>query len=296
MTDTTKVDKPETLDVPVGFQFTAPKETTSVAPPILIFHGLPGTGKSTLAASAPNALFMFTENGQRDLKVRTIKDAPFDTYEEFLAGLDHIGRGVKNKDAAFTNVKTLVIDTLDHLEKLVLTSVASHYRAQAANDGMSDEVVKDILTFSDIPAKYNFDKWREIDGKWETLWKRILRLRQLGLTIIGLCHSETKMIDDPNAEEPYPQHNLAIDRKRAQTFWVDEADAVGFIHYPTMRDDKGKTSVVKNPRLSFKRSASFMSKTNFGLGEYKLEHTAEDFTNTVGAVIPFFQQNKGGLK
>lgn len=278
-----------------AFQFEAPKERVQSKPPILMVHGLAGTGKSTFAASSPGALFLFTENGQRGMKVRTLKDGHIDSYDEFVAALDFIGKGVKSGDISFKDVQTLVVDTVDHLERHVLKAVADEYRHKAAADGMYEDVVSAILAFSDIPAKYNFDKWKSIDAKWEKVWLRIERLRSLGLTILGLCHSETRTVDDPNSDAPYIRNDLSIDRKRAQSFWVDEADGVGFIYYPTVLDaEKGRTSVTKHPVISFKRSAGFLSKTNFGLSEYKLDKPEDGFMSSVGAVIPFFKKYQKG--
>ena len=281
----------ETKVAPSAFQFEMPKERVENKPPILMVHGLAGVGKSQLASTAPGALFLFTENGQHGMKVRTLKSGHIESWAEFLAALDFIGKGIKSGDAGFKGVHTLVVDTVDHLEKHVLKAVADEYRVKAAEDGMREDVVAGIQSFADIPAKYNFDKWKSIDAKWEAIWKRIERLRTLGLTILGLCHSETRQVDDPNSDAPYMRNELTLDRKRAQSFWVDEADAVGFIYYPTVLDaEKGRTSVTKHPVISFKRSAGFLSKTNFGLGEYKLDKPEDGFMSSVGSVIPFFKQ------
>jgi hypothetical protein len=268
-------------------QFSAPKARVSVQAPIVVLHGTPGVGKSTLASTAPNALFMFTENGQRDLEVQTITDRPFETAAEFVAGLDFIGRGVKTGE--FKNVQTLVVDSLDHLETLVINAVTTIYKERALADGFQPDAVAAITSFNEIPAKYNFEKWSEIDAQWQLIWKRIIRLRDLGVGIVGICHSHLRVIDDPASDAPYERHELKLDAKRAQKYWVDNADVIGFIHYPTVFDAQTKrTSLSKSPHIVFDRNASWMSKPNFGLTRQKLDNRASGFLDTFGAKIPFY--------
>lgn len=267
--------------------FNAPVKRKAVTAPIIIIHGQPGSGKSTTAASAPNALFLFTENGQRDLEVQTIIDRPFESAAEFVAGLDFVGRGVKSGE--FKNVSSLVIDSLDHLETLVVNEVTATYRVRAAADGFEDDVIASITSFNEIPAKYNFEKWSEIDAQWQLIWKRITRLRDLGLSIVGLCHSHLRVIDDPSSDAPYERHELKLDPKRAQKYWVDNADVIGFIHYPTVFDSESRrTSLSRSPYIVFERSAAWMSKPNFGLTKQKLDKPETGFLDTFASKIPFY--------
>lgn len=268
-------------------QFSAPKKTKSVEPPIIVIHGPPGVGKTTFAASAPDALFLFTENGQRDLEVQTILDRPFENLSEFIAGLDYVGRGVKTGE--IKTVKTLVIDSLDHLETLVVQSIVEVFRQRAFEDGFSEEQVAAITGVNEIPAKYNFDKWPAIESQWEKIWKRIARLRALGVAIVGLCHSHLKQIDDPASDEPYYRHELKLDPKRAQKLWVDNADLVGFIRYPSVTDANTKrTSLGKSPWIEIERAAAWMSKPNFKLTRHKLDKPESGFMDTFGTAIPYY--------
>ena len=68
---------------------------------ILILSGLPGTGKSTLAASAPKALMADLDDGLARMKAEHRIDASVSlTYEEFLADLK----------AAEGEYETIIID------------------------------------------------------------------------------------------------------------------------------------------------------------------------------------------
>lgn len=77
---------------------------------ILIISGLPSTGKSTLALSAPDVLWVDTDKGVRRVKAEHRKDRTTpDTYEELLSDI----RSAKGK------YKTVAIDTCGALIELM---------------------------------------------------------------------------------------------------------------------------------------------------------------------------------
>ena len=287
-TETVKTTLPPAMVQP-GYQFQAPVKRTQAKAPIILIHGLPGVGKSTFAASAPNPLFLFTENGQRDLNVRTLKEGYIESFDEMIAALNHVGMSLKKGEPAFKDIKTIVIDTVDHLEKQIFTAVADEYRKQAIADGLKVDPAT-IVTFADIPKIYDREKWGVITSKWEKLWGLLERLRDgYNITVIGLCHTAAQQVDDPTLDNAYVRYGLALDPKRAQTFWVDHADAIGYIGYEALLDkDTRRMNALDNPTLQFTRSARYVSKQNFGLGSYKLDKPAEAFMQTVGAALPFF--------
>lgn len=264
-----------------AFTFSLPSVKKKAVPPILVIHGDVGTGKTSLVASAPNVLMMFTENGQRDLSVRTIKDTPFENYDEFVAGLTYIGIGIKKGDF---KVDTLGIDSLDHLEQLVLQKVADHFKLRA-----DAENVNFVGTgFSDIPDKYNFDKWSQITTYWSKIWNLILRIRELGVAIVGICHSVITKVENPDLETEFDRYDLKLDPKRAQHFWIDNADAIGFVRYVTLKNgDKKQLIVEKHPTITFENNPAWRTKRNFGLTKTMLSKPETGFMDTFGS-IPYY--------
>ena len=77
---------------------------------ICIVSGLPGTGKTTLALSAPDVLLIDTDEGMARVNPSHRKDASIcKTYEELLSDVK----------AAEGNYKTVVIDTCGALIELM---------------------------------------------------------------------------------------------------------------------------------------------------------------------------------
>lgn len=96
---------------------------------ILILSGLPGTGKSTLAASAPKALMADLDDGLARMKAEHRIDASVSlTYEEFLADLK----------AADGEYETIIIDTCGALIDLMKEwAMRTDPKASKANGGFS---------------------------------------------------------------------------------------------------------------------------------------------------------------
>ena len=96
---------------------------------ILILSGFPGTGKSTLAASAPKALMADLDDGLARMKAEHRIDASVSlTYEEFLADLK----------AAEGEYETIIIDTCGALIDLMKEwAMRTDPKASKANGGFS---------------------------------------------------------------------------------------------------------------------------------------------------------------
>ena len=96
---------------------------------IMILSGLPGTGKTTLALSAPDVLLIDTDEGLARVNPAHRKDASVcKTYEEILADIK----------AARGQYKTIVIDTCGALiEYMKDWAVRTDPKASKANGGFS---------------------------------------------------------------------------------------------------------------------------------------------------------------
>jgi len=96
---------------------------------IMIISGLPGTGKTTLALSAPDVLLIDTDEGMARVNPAHRKDASVcKTYEEILADIK----------AAEGHYKTIVIDTCGALiEYMKDWAMRTDPKASKANGGFS---------------------------------------------------------------------------------------------------------------------------------------------------------------
>lgn len=87
----------------------------SVDAPRIVLYGMEGIGKSTFAANFPSPIFIQTEDG-----LSNIDCAKFPLAENFEQAFEY----VKAIDDEENDFQTIVIDSLDWLERLIWDSVA----------------------------------------------------------------------------------------------------------------------------------------------------------------------------
>ena len=163
-----------------------------------LLYGTNGIGKSTFANAAPNPIFIQTEEGLSDIDVNAAFDFGhnFDTVLAQLYWLytdDH-------------DYKTVIIDTLDFLERLIWKEVAK----DEGKDGVAD------IGYSNgykLALKY----WEKILDALNALWNT------KNLNVILLAHAKTATIKDPE-NGPYDKympklHDLPSDMLQD---WCDE--------------------------------------------------------------------------
>lgn len=243
-------------------------------PPILLFHGTGGVGKTTLASMFPGAIFMFTENGQRDHKVATLQAEPYATFDDLMSHMRDLWKAKRDGEKAFEHITTIVTDTLDKLQKLMEEDVSNKvFKGQA---------------FSEISKQQNFQKYDALKERAAAFSKALMRLRNdHGMAIVGLAHSAKS--DNPHdVEGDGPQiWQYAID-KRMRLFWEGDTDAIGYIYHPQFTDEEtGKTTSAKYPTITFKKNSFAETKTNYGLGEYRIKMSDDLFGDIFGS-IPFY--------
>src|SRR5688572_27982664 len=92
----------------------------------MILYGVDGFGKSTFGTQAPNPIFLCSEEGTKKLEVARFPLA--ETYETVLAMLDELV--IEKHDH-----KTLVIDSLDWLESMLVEHVCKRHGVDQPNKG-----------------------------------------------------------------------------------------------------------------------------------------------------------------
>ena len=98
----------------------------SAAPPRMLVYGTEGIGKSTLAAHAPNPIFVQTEDGLGEIDCHKFPLATsFDDVQAALAELHNEQH----------DYQTVVIDCLDWLERLIWDAICQDYGGQVDRKG-----------------------------------------------------------------------------------------------------------------------------------------------------------------
>lgn len=238
-----------------------PKERVSETKPFLIVHGKAGLGKTTFASQAPNPIFIQTEDGGGELNLKTLKDGVFKSFDEVIAGLRYL--------YANPNLfETLVIDSLDHLEPLVMQKTL-------------DEL--DIKHLSDAPYGKAYqqmdDNWRKIINGCQKIVKDHNKM------FIGIAHSVVRTVNDPTVE-PYDSFEMKLG-KRAGPIWVETADMIVFINNPVVVDDKtGRPKGGSSVAAYTRPSAAYEAKTRYHSMPGMIQLTRDESFNKVGQYIP----------
>lgn len=187
-------------------------------PPLIVFYGVGGVGKTTLAAGANAPVFIWAEDGAGKL------DVPGWRVQAYSAVTEAIGV-LYTEEHEF---KTLVVDSLDWLETLIQIEACTR------------------------------NGWKHIEepgyGKGYVaalqVWKEYLEgLNALrddkGMTVIQIAHADIKRFDNPESE-PYDRYRIKL-HDRAAGLVQEHADVVGFLNY---RVSLQKSDVGFNKKVS----------------------------------------------
>lgn len=194
-------------------------------PPTLLGYSVHGLGKSSLAAGAPDPVFIQTEDGLVNKRLAEIPTfGLLKTYGEIMEAIGSLY--VEDHDR-----KTVVLDTLDHTEPLV-------WQEAVARMGWRD-------IEHDAEGKTGFGKgYLGADSVWRELLDGFAALRdEKGMTVVFLAHSEVKRVEPPDTE-PYDRYLIKL-HKRAAALVQERVDAVLFMNY--------RVSIIKDAKAGQKK-------------------------------------------
>jgi len=216
-------------------------------PPRIMVYGQEGVGKSTFGASAPGAIFVQTEDGLGEIDCCKFPLAQ--NFGDVVAALT----ALRDEDH---NFRTVVIDSLDWLERLIF-----------------DEVCKEFGVRSIEKADGGYGK-----GYVDALvhWRKVLSLlddlrNQRGIMVILVAHAKVERFEDPE--------NMAYDRyaprlhKHAASLISEWVDAVMFAMKRMRVSKDGDARAIASPIgadggeriLRTNGSPACVAKNRFGL-------------------------------
>jgi hypothetical protein len=170
--------------------------------PIVAIYGGPGEGKTTLSSLFPNSVHMLFEDGlPAGVKVQAVKE--LDTIDDILKAF----RWLYESQHEY---RTVVIDTLDALEAIIIAHVCRENR----------------WTNIETPS---FGKgWVACDAVWRRMLNALDHLRRKrGMTVVLVAHSTIERIDDPRAPS-FTSYQMRLHR-RARGLVMDACDVVGLL-------------------------------------------------------------------
>lgn len=227
--------------------------------PRIMLYGVHGIGKSTFGASAPNPVFIQTEDG-----LGTIDTASF----PLATTSEQVDSAVETLANDTHDFLTVVLDSLDWYEAILIREIEASHTPQELAYGKGTVILVDRMT---------------------RFLESLTNLRnQRGMTVILLAHAQAKRFDSPETE-PYDRYMPKLQEKvsgKAQEW----SDAVLFANYRTLikKDDLGfnKTQargVSTGERLIHtSETAAFLAKNRYSLPA-TLPLSWDAFQNAVSA-------------
>jgi hypothetical protein len=215
-------------------------------PPRVVIHGQHGVGKTTLGASAYAPIFLPTEEGLEGLEV--------DAFPKLTSYADALA-AVRSLAAGGHEYGTAVLDSLDWLEPLIWQHVCDKNGWKTIEDP-------------------GFGKgYIDATATWSEFLEALDTVRDAGMAVICIAHSEVKRFDAPDTEA-YDRYQIKL--QRAASAIVHEwADIVGFAQVETIvTKDKpgafskdGRTRGVSTGRhlLRVVEKPAYVAKNRYGL-------------------------------
>ena len=213
-------------------------------PPKILIHADHGLGKSSLGASALDPIFIQTEDGLSNIDTQAFPLC--ESYDQFMDQLHQVY-------AEEHGFKTLCIDSLDWLEKIINKDICAKHNKESISDfGYGAGYTMAYECFSGV-----IDALDKIRSK-----------RQM--SIILIAHSQIATYQNPLGAD-YDRHKIKLRDKNAELF-LEWADMVGFMHFDiSVKTEKGgfqeKTKAIggHNRVVSCYPSAAFVSKNRYGI-------------------------------
>lgn len=184
--------------------------TRAIRPPRVVVVGESRVGKTTFAASAPNAVGILTEDGA------DFVDAAAFPKISVLSELYECFDALENEDHEF---QTLFIDSLDWLEPIVFAEVSRR-------NG-----------WKNIQAPGYGKGYDEAAGEWLNILFRLDQLRNnKNMAIILISHDKIKTINDP-MHPPYDSCVMKLHDKSSALI-IEWADIIGYAGHKIFLQEK----------------------------------------------------------
>lgn len=237
-------------------------------PIAMLLYGVHGVGKSTFATEAENPIFIGSEENDEieASRLPKIKDwSDLAAQFKWVASSDH---------------KTVVIDTMDELERI------------AQKEILKKEPGKTMAT-----ACGGFGKANEVmEQMFLVVRDSLAYLRdEKGMNIIILCHHEKNKHEDPISLTSYDTYSTAL-HKRIKPIFEDWVSIIAFANDKLLKaeNSKGEDTVISDGDkvMYFQSRTSHTAKNRFNLPEEIEFNRTGTWKFIKDSVDDFFKQEK----
>lgn len=205
-----------------------------------VIYGPEGIGKSTLASQFPDAVFIDFEHGTDSMDV-----ARFDTPKDFTLLLDLLD-SISQEDCC----KTVVLDTADKLEQIIMTHVCNKHQLRSIED-----------------AGYG-KGYTYIADDWIEVMKTLDKVIESGKNVVLVAHAQMRKFEQPDEMGAYDRWELKLSKKSAPLL-KEWSDMLLFCNYKTnvITDEKTKSrKAIGGKRVMYaNHSPVYDAKNRFGL-------------------------------
>jgi len=215
-------------------------------PSLVTILGDAGLGKSSLAATFPNPIFIRAEDGLQAIPLESRPDA-----FPVLTSVNDLWEQLSSLIKEEHQYKTLIIDSVTALERMFIENIVE-------SDPKKPKSIKQAMGgygagLTAVAALHG--RVRKACGL----------LNNKGMHIVFIAHADTETIDLPD-QDPYTRYNLRLG-KRSTAPYVDDVDVVGFIKLQSFVKDDKKIISDGSRVLSVTATASNVSKNRYGITE-----------------------------
>jgi len=221
-----------------------------------VIYGPESVGKSTLAAEFPKPIVLDTEDGTHHLDCARVKIA---SWDELKAAVAEIGGG---RNSEF---QTVVIDTADWAEKLLVESLLAEHRKKSIED-------------------FGFGKgFTHLAEGFGRLLAQCDALVGSGFNVVFVAHSKVQRTSPPDMPDGYDRYELKL-TKQVSPLLKEWCDLLLFCTYQTRTtegsDGRIKATGGKKRIMRTERSAAWDAKNRYGL--------PEELPMEIAALAPIF--------
>ena len=231
-------------------------------------YGQDGVCKTSLAAGAPNVLFLDAEKGSLHLDVAREEITDYNSLD---GALDRIIAGHPD----YAKFKSIAFDSLDWLVPKVYAYVCATVKHEKGHSVDSIE-------------GYGFGKGyvhaREV---WQKLIAKCQAIRAKGFNVILLAHAQVFNIDSPDTTGAYKQYDLKLPRTSNNdiaALFREACDTVAFLSWKRLTPKDDPRALDGGRVMRTQQAPGWAAKNRFGLpDEIALPEFKRDAS---GVVIP----------